>query len=198
MEITAAVAVDLATLTQALDEPDTGLAQTLQQLVADAKLAVRSLVGLTVTAKISGQQIHLSSLEDAAERHAILASLAIPLTPAFDDVGAAPNTVLVLYAGTPGAFTDLAADLAWLSGRDLTEFTLDQHLTPPLNQPASHRGLVAFSMINQAIGMLIERGRTPEQAEHELDVRAARAGVDRHIAASRIVADPGDPAPERR
>jgi hypothetical protein len=197
VEITAAVAVDLAILTQALDEPDTDLAQTLQQLAADAKLAVRSLVGLTVTVKISDQQIHLSSLEHAAERDDILASLAIPLTPAFDDVGAEPSTVLVLYAGTPGAFTDLAADLAWLSGRDLTEFTLDQHLTLPRG-PESHRGLVVLSMINQAIGMLIERGHTREQAEHELDARATRAGVDRRIAASRIVADPDDPAPDRR
>ncbi len=197
MEITAAVAVDLATLTQALDEPDTDLAQTMQQLAADAKLAVRSLVGLSVTVKISDLQIHLSSLGEATERDAILASLAIPLTPAVDDVGAPPSTVLVLYAGASGAFNDLAADLAWLSGRDLTEFTLDQHLTLP-REPAGHRGLVALSMINQAIGMLIERGHSPEQAEHELDARATRAGVDRSTAASHIVAEPDDPAPGRR
>ena len=38
---------------------------------------------------------------------------------------------IILYAGSPGTFVDLAADLAWLTARPLTDFVLDQHLTVP-------------------------------------------------------------------
>jgi len=48
--------------------------------------------------------------------------------------------------------------------------------------------LFARSLINQAIGMLIARGHTPEQADRKLDAHAARDGVDRHIAARLILA----------
>ena len=33
----------------------------------------------------------------------------------------------ILYAGLPGAFVDLVADAAWLTGRRLTDLPLDEH-----------------------------------------------------------------------
>jgi len=35
---------------------------------------------------------------------------------------------VILYAASPGAFVDLAADLSWLARLKLDEFALDQHL----------------------------------------------------------------------
>jgi hypothetical protein len=63
VEITAAVAADLATLTEALDDADLDLADTVRQLAVDAKLAVRSYLGLTVAITVRGHEVHLVTLE---------------------------------------------------------------------------------------------------------------------------------------
>lgn len=196
VKITAAVAADLAALTEALDEPGADLATTLDQLATDAKLAVGSLVGLTVRLTVGGQQTQLSTLDGAAASGAVRASLLIPLQPVLVDAAAtAAGIDLVLYAATRGAFTDLAADLAWLTGRALGEYVLDQHLAG-LHATAPTDGLATLSLINQAIGVLIARGHTPEQAERELQARAARGGVDRHVAARQILAGADGAVPD--
>jgi hypothetical protein len=92
-----------------------------------------------------------------------------------------------LYAGSPGAFVDLAADLAWLTARPLSDFVLDQHLTIPTPSNTGTQ-LHAASIINQAMGVLMGRGHTPEQAHRQLDSQAADAGTDRHAAAQLILA----------
>jgi hypothetical protein len=94
---------------------------------------------------------------------------------------------VILFAESPGAFVDLAADLAWLTARPPTEFVLDQHLTAAA-QPTSERQLREASAINQAIGTLIGRGYTPQQASAELNTQAASSSTDRHTAARRILA----------
>lgn len=196
MEITAAVAADLAALTEALDEPGADLAATLHQLATDAKLAVPSLVGLTVRITVGGQQTQVSTLDGAALSGPVRASLLIPLQPVLVDGSAtAAGIDLVLYGATPGAFTDLAADLAWLTGRALGEYVLDQHLVG-LDATAPTDGLAALSLINQAIGVLIACGHTPEQAEQELQARAARGGVDRRVAAQQILAGADGAVPD--
>jgi hypothetical protein len=196
VEITEAVAADLAALTQALDDPEVDLTATLHQLVGSARRAVRSFLGLTVMATVSEQHLRLTALEDALAVREISASLMIPLQqPAVDGAGAVAGIDLILYAGTPGAFIDLAADLAWLSKRPLVGFVLDQHLVPP-GDPDASDGLAALSSINQAIGALIARGRTPEQAERELDALAANAGLDRYLAATQILGATNGAAPD--
>jgi len=192
VEITAALAADLAALTEALDEPGADLARTLRQLAADTKLAVGSYLGLTVRAAVSGKPVALSTLDGAAAQ--VRSSLMIPLPPVVDGAAALG---LILYAGVPGAFTDLAADLAWMSGRDLSDFALDHHLTAPADLDG-HDGLAALSLINQALGMLIAHGHTPEQADRELDDWASRTGVDRHVAATHILAGPDGTGPNAR
>jgi hypothetical protein len=196
VEFTAALAADLATLSETLDDSDGEIADTLQELAADAGLAVRSYLGLSVAITASRQQISLTALDDHTKPGDILSSLLLPLSPAKPGSnGTEPIIALILYAGSPGAFIDLAADLSWLTDRNLSEFVLDQHLTLPPD-PDEPSGLGAVSVINQAIGVLIARGHLPEHAEREIAARATRAGVDPHIAAGRILASPGDPAPE--
>ena len=188
MEVTPAVAADLAALSEALDDPGADLAVLLHQLAADAKFAVGTFVGLTVRLAVDGESNNLTAIEAGAASGDVRASLLLSLDAA-DGVGTDPadgvGTDLVLYASALGAFTDLAADLAWLTGRNLTDFALDQHLVVPARDEVD--GLFARSLVNQAIGMLIARGGTPEQAERDLDAGAARAGVDRHIAARHIL-----------
>jgi hypothetical protein len=194
VEITAAVAADLAALTEALDEPDADLAMLLHQLAADAKFAVGTFVGLTIRVIIGDQPSKLTVFEHGAASGDVKASMLIPMHAIVDGARAETTIDMILYARAPGAFTDLAADLAWLAGLDLVDFTLNQHLIVPERDEVD--GLFARSLINQAIGMLIARGSTSEQAERELAARAVRDGLDRHIAARQILTSADSAGPD--
>ncbi|MGI8760785.1 MAG: hypothetical protein ACR2LF_05745 [Jatrophihabitantaceae bacterium] len=195
MQLTAALAADLTTLSETLDDQGLEIADTLRQLAVDAKLAVRSYLGLTVTSLVSGRPVTLTTLEFGAEPGDILTSLRLPMPPAATDGVAAPRVSVTLYAGIPGAFIDLAADLSWLTGRPLAEFVLDEHRILP-SAPDTPSGLAVASLINQAIGVLIGHGYTPERAHRELDARGAQLGLDRHRGAIDILAELTGSAPE--
>ncbi len=186
-EIAPALGATLAQLTAALDEPGADVAASMAAFAAEAHAAIGSYLGLTVSISGSAPAIPFTTLADSEQTPAIRASLRMLMPPVAgtgaDGVGAA----LILYAGQSGAFVDLAADLAWLTGRELTDFVLDQHLNLPA-QPDGTLTLLTASLIDQAIGVLIGRGHTPDQACRELDAYAARAATDRAGAAARILA----------
>ncbi len=184
MTISAALAADLDILTAALDEPGADVLHSLQQLGVDAHAAVPSYLGLSVTVDGSIPPFTFTTLDDGAAEN-VRTSLRLTL-PGIGDGRAAPSVALILYAGTPGTFVDLAADLAWLTGRPPSDFALDQHLSV---SDGSDTGIYlrAASVINQAIGVLIGRGHTPGQAHRDLDIRADSAGTDRHTIAQFIL-----------
>jgi hypothetical protein len=190
VEITAALAAELAMLSDALDATEDGIVEGLARLTVDAKLAVPSYVGLTLTAHDSASPLSLTAMEDHARQDDVVSSLAIPLSDGGPDAG---RVVVILYAAQPGAFVDLAADLSWLTGRSLADFVLDEHLGPAL-EPDAAGGVQAASLVNQAIGILLARGYTPERAAQEIDARAAAAGHTRAEAAAVIL---GEPPPGR-
>lgn len=183
MKFTASLAAELARLTVALDEPGSDIGQGLQQLAAAAGAAVSSYLGLSVIVARGDSSFTLALLEDGVTAGDVGTSivLALPEPGEGQDMAAA---AFILYARAPGAFVDLAADVAWLTGRPLTDFALDQHLTVP----DAATPLAAASVINQAIGVLIGRGYTPQQAHRELDTQAARGATDRLTAAHVILA----------
>lgn len=195
MDITAALAADLAILTEALDGSRADLAEALRQLTADVRLAVPSYVGLTVAASAGGAPLNLTALEPFADPADAVTSLLMPLSDDGADGRSGP-LVAILYAGRPGAFVDLAADLSWLTGRPLTDFEIDGHLPVPAPD-ASGSVVRSASLINQAIGVLIGRGYTPEDADREIDARATAAGHTRVEAADTILTElaGGDPGP---
>ena len=194
MKISAALATDLGILTAALDEPAADVLHSLHRLGVDAHAAVPSFLGLSVTVDGSDPSFAFTSFEEGAA-DGVRTSLRLTLPGAGED-SASPPVALILYAGTPGTFVDLAADLAWLTGRPPSDFALDQHLSAP---PGSDAGtsLRAASVINQAIGVLICRGYTPRQAHSKLATQADGAGTDRYTTAQSILdtltaADPAD------
>lgn len=184
MDIGAALAADLSILTAALDEPGADVLQSLQQLVVDAQAAVPTYLGLSVTIDGSDPPFTITIIEDGAADD-IRTSLRLTL-PGVGEGRALPAVVLILYAGTPGTLVDLAADLAWLTGRPPSDFALDGHLSVPARSDTGTY-LRTASVINQAIGVLIGRGYTPGQADRELNTRADRAGTDRHTSAQFIL-----------
>ncbi len=198
MELSAAVAADLTILTEALDGADTDLAQTVQQLAAAASSAVGSYLGLTITATTGGRPINLTALQDSAQVDDIRTSLRVPLdagnhhhrdthaqagqAEAITGPITGPGMELILYAGNPGALIDLAADLSWLTGRELSDFVLDAHLGVAEHDDELGR----TSWVNQAIGVLIGRGYTPEHAAHQIDLLPSQTEQDRRTSAERV------------
>ncbi len=184
MTVRAALAADLRLLTAALDEPGADVLHSVHQLGADAQAAVPSYLGMSVIVDGSDSPFTFTTLDDGTADD-IHASLRLTL-PVVGDGRAASSVALILYAGTPGTFVDLSADLAWLTGRPPTDFALDQHLSVPTG---SNTGtyLRTASVVNQALGVLIGRGYTPGQARRELATRADGAGTDRHATAQLIL-----------
>jgi hypothetical protein len=195
MHLSAALTAELASLDQTLDDPTVDMLETLDSLGATAALAVNSFLGLTVTATAGeGQGFTLTAMQ-AATSSVPGASIRMPLSifapPTLDDEGSAALAVavdgaVIFYAGTPGAFVDLAADISWLSGSS-AGLVLDHDLVPP--DPEGESGLDDIVAVNQAVGMLLARGFLPDQARTELDRWAALRGGDRISAARWLLTD---------
>jgi hypothetical protein len=191
--IRAALAADLGLLTEALDRPGVDIEATLEQLVLVAAQAIPSYLGLTVSLVTRDDDLAFSTLTHENEIARITTSVRIPLGPrrsSPDPEG--PGSVLILYASVPGAFVDLAADLAWLTSRALQDVRLDddvtaasvRHLAPSLSDRSS---------IDQAIGVLIGRGRTSGEARDELTDLATASDVTLASAACALLASIAPP-----
>jgi hypothetical protein len=185
VKFTAPLAAELAALSAALDEPGSDLGLGLRQLAVAAASAVPSYLGLSVVVTQHDPAFTVTLLDDGESAGDIGASILLTWTSRANDDDVA-GVAFVLYARTPGAFVDLAADVSWLTGSLPTEFVLDAHLGFPA-EPDTATPIAAASVINQAIGVLIGRGYTPEQAHRELDANAARDGTERVTAAQVIL-----------
>jgi len=146
----------LPRLTNALDDPATDLTD-LTDLVASLHeaflVAVPSGLGLAMTIAVSPDEVTVSTLDGSSDRAAT--SLRIPLG-AWTDLG--PGSGVVFYAASGGALVVLAADLGRLLDlRD--ELVLDGHLRPG-DRHRLTSGLDEVSVVQQAVGLLIDRGRT--------------------------------------
>lgn len=197
MDISAALAADLAGLTDGLGDPQVDLETQLRALAADLAHAVASFTGLTMTIRLDDQTVSFSARAGAGIGiGATETSLEIPLSALTE---AQAGSSLVFYAAVAGAFVDLAAELSYILGLNPEILVLDQHLhvaaTP---DGAGMAGLEEYSMINQAIGVLIARGHAPDSALEELRRLAALDGgalgagagaVIRTLAARRSIDD---------
>ncbi|MCW2523778.1 MAG: hypothetical protein JWO63_2113 [Frankiales bacterium] len=184
MEPSDALIADLAALSDALDEPGVDLASLVRLLGESCRLAVGSYLGFSITLVGAGGPVSLSVLEDLGDPSEIRTSVMFTLDASGDHPA---GSELTLYAGTPGAFVDLAADLAYVLGGSSEAVQLDRHLTPP-DPGRGAAGLAAMSRENQALGILLGRGHDPERARTELR-RLARADATSLDAAAQQVID---------
>lgn len=185
MKITAAMAADLAILTQALDARGVNVADSLRQLAADAAAAIPAYLGLSVIVSDSDPPITFTLVADGPATVDVCASLRMMLSGGRNR----PPVALILHSGAPGAFVELAADLALLATQSLTDLIFDQDLT--VADSASANQLQAATDINQAIGVLIGRGYTPQLARQHLDAKAVRISTSRH-AIAQLILNEGD------
>jgi hypothetical protein len=105
-------------------------------------------------------------------------------------VAAAAAGSVAFYSGTAGAFVELADDARWIFNLNGPP-VLDGHLAAEMNgsQPAGIYGLAAHTDINQAVGVLIEEGHTPDGAREELARRSLGNGWSLSQAALQLLAD---------
>lgn len=193
MEIPAVLCSDLAILSAALND-NTDIESSLDALLLDLQIAVKSFLGLIVTLVIDGYPAIFNALPDAADRPPIGATIRLPL-PVVS--GAEPGSNIVVFAATPGAFIDLAADLSYALHVNPDTLVLDADLHPT----TAPIGMAAVTDINQAIGILIERGRVSTGAARtELNRLAEHTNSTIHAAAQLLIAsillgppDPGAP-----
>lgn len=184
MDISAALAADLAALSRALGADDIDLERQLRTVAADVKLAVSAYTGLTMTIGLDGHTVRFTVHDDLASSGPPATSLLIPLAAlTISDTA----STLLLHGATPGAFIDLAADLSYALGIDPTVIILDGHLSTDVTDS----GLETHFAIDRAIGVLIDRGHLPGTARVELERRAALEHGGLRAAAERIIRTAG-------
>ena len=185
----------LAELTDLLDEPGTDLQAVLAVLVDDLMTAVPSFLGLTISIPTAGTEVTVNLL-DPHLADAVTSSLLLPLAAlGIAGTGGTGGTggTIVFYAAQPGAFVDLAADTRFAFGLD-GQVALDQHL-PSMDGPVASSGMsghIEASTINRALGVLLDRGHTPQAARSVLQRRADRDGVPLHHVARQLLDGPAD------
>jgi hypothetical protein len=105
---------------------------------------------------------------------------------------AAPRTVLVARAARAGAFVlladDLAGQLAAMPGDRVLVVDAHRRAPPLLSPTALEAALDGASTADRAVGVLVDRGLTAEQARGALHRDAQRAGVALPVAAARLLA----------
>jgi hypothetical protein len=191
VEATSALATELASLTEALDEPGTDLEILLQRLSYHCALAVNSYLGFSIILVIDDEPITFTLFDESVDHLDIATSATLPL----DVLGNfGTGSAIAFYAANPGAFIDLSADLSFALGLPPGVIQLDNDMTSP-TRPAA-RGTGDLALRNLAIGVLLDRGHLPEQANAELRRQARQQNVSVATAAQRVIASAvNGPAP---
>ena len=172
--VTTALAENIRDLFDGLDQSPSQVEESLASLRRDLKLAVRSSVGLTLTIAMDpDQRITLTSIDHFTETSDIVTSLRLPMGWAAMETG----SMIIFYAGVPGAFVDLAADLSYSLHLPPGTIVLDEDTTAPVSE-SGLTGTTESSTINQAIGVLIDRGLHPSHGrEPTCSTRRASCGA---------------------
>lgn len=169
----------LRSLTTALDDPSIDLYAHLATMLEQLAEAIPSLLAVRLSVIVDDYEFDVTAFAPIDDGTPADSTLLIPLRGASSDVTGAN---LLLFASSPGALVDLAADSAYLLGIDLAAAELDHHLDTTLAAPertssdavTDLRALEAAEFtdratIDYAIGILFEQGNHPTVA----DARAA-------------------------
>jgi hypothetical protein len=157
---------------------------TLEMLQRDLRRNVATALGASITVpgtRMREAALQLNLVRQTVERHEIATGLKLSLNRFCTSTAG----VITFYATAPQAFVQLATDLA--SVLQLSPGDLDQH--PPLPVEPLHpgiSGLQDLAVVNQAVGILMGRGRSLHQARAELRHRAVESGTGLREAACTV------------
>ena len=148
----------------AVPDPDTGQPvdpqDSLTGLTSALKRVAPSYSGLALTLVIDDQAVSITSVE-LGNNSAIATSLSLSLAwvPLLD-----ADSQITFYASMPGTFVDLAADFIYALGNE--SLRLDEDIPKVLVSDLT--GVHILTTINEAVGVLIGHGHTPDGAQREL------------------------------
>jgi hypothetical protein len=209
VDLPAVLVAHLQDLTASIGQDDQDLDDTIAALNTALRSTAASYCGFQLTIvdnQINNQwPVTLTAFSDSHDVP-VGTSLRLPLALVSEVVD--PESRVIFFAVTPGAFTDRAADLSCALGGIPVEqqspaansadgagtrldgqrsaIELDNDL--PLVSPVSGlTGLADLTVLNRAIGMLVDHGHDPEQAHQVLRRDAAAAHVAPDIYAARIL-----------
>ena len=205
MDLPAVVLVHVRDLTASVGQDDRDLSDTLAALTTALRSTATSYRGFQLTLVENQWPVTLTAFDDGHDAP-IGTSLRLPLGLVSRRVDG--ESRVVFFAGTPGAFTDLAADLSHalggisVNGRSSTADNADHRGTRvdghrkvieldidllPASRTSGLTGLAELTVLNRALGMLIQQGHDIKEAQHVLRREAAAAGVEPHVYAARIL-----------
>ena len=190
MDLSTGIAAHLYVLVKSIGAGDDTLTGSLAALAVDLRTAVTSYLGLRLTLVLDGWPVTLTAFGDI---DGVRPATSLRLTLSSIGPGFDPESRVVFYAASPGAFVDLAADLSYLHrvrGPAGTAYAdgeverdgrrpavaLDVEL-PPESVASGFSGLTEYATINRAVGVLIDRGHQPERAQATLRRGAAAHGL---------------------
>ena len=208
MDLPAALVAHLQDLTASIGQDDQDLYDTLATLTAALHSTATTYCGFQLTIVENQWPVTLTAFVDGhdADGHDVPVGTSLRLPLALVSPAVDPESRVVFFAGTPGAFIDLAADLSYalggipvdqaspdgmdqrgMRGNDQRRaIELDADL-PPLFRVSELTGLAELTVLNRAIGMLVDQGHDIEQVHQLLRSDAAAAGVEPHVYAARIL-----------
>jgi hypothetical protein len=182
MEANLLLVADFDQITAPLMSSGMGLTASMQSLEGMARAAVPSLLGWSLSVKVDGACVTLTSIRPSTTAGDVRASMRIPLS-AF--LTADVDGGVVFYASKPHAFVRLAVDFVPALGPATRPLRTDQDLNPDLSSVLS--GVREMSAINRAIGVLIAGGDTPESARGRLQAAARTAERTLHQTAGDLL-----------
>jgi len=206
VDLPAVVLVHVRDLTASVGQDDRDLSDTLAALTTALRSTATSYRGFQLTLVENQWPVTLTAFDDGHDAP-IGTSLRLPLGLVSRRVDG--ESRVVFFAGTPGAFTDLAADLSHalggisVNGRSSTADNADHRGTRvghrkvieldidllPASRTSGLTGLAELTVLNRALGMLIQQGHDIKEAQHVLRREAAAAGVEPHVYAARMLRD---------
>jgi hypothetical protein len=163
----------------------------LDRLLELAVQAVPTCLGASLVMHARTPAVVLSALRAGWERVPVLASLAVRLPRPLGSPATDAGAELRIYAGAPHAFAHTAPWLLALLDMTARHVTVDGHLElPDLDEElaARERWLTDQSVIERAIGVLLDRGLLLPEGRLELARLAAVGGTDVLAAALAVLA----------
>lgn len=195
MRVPTALERDLRALSAALDGADADLVALLTDLAGSVRGVVESYLGLAVLVGPAADGAP-GILDEGCDLSPARASLFVGAPATSEPLPPWVPVGVVLFARTPGAFVDLAADASWLGIG--AHVRLDEHVPLPAGWAAGagvavgrtpHTYVSGQGAINQALGVLVAGGATLEEARAALGSRARGAGVTAAAAARGLLAE---------
>jgi hypothetical protein len=205
VDFPAAVLAHVQDLTASIGQDDRDLNDTLAALTTALRSTATSYCGFQLTIVENQWPVTLTAFTDGHDVP-VGTSLRLPLGLVSRMVDG--ESRVVFFASTPGAFIDLAADLSHalgripVDGRSSTANNEDHRAThvdghrrvieldadlPPISRMSGLTGLAELTVLNRAIGILVDQGHDIGQAHHVLRRHAAAAGVEPPIYAARLL-----------